>query len=186
MDEMVVNVNVVLEQTANKTITVRATQETTAEDVCIQICRIIGIGTLARHLFALRVTGEKYFLASNHKFKDKLTTVDFRIRFKPANLPNLAKTDAKAYDYYFHQARTDVLENNIPDLEFEKYRQELIGLGITDMYRVMLEKDIPRDTVENEYKKYIPKEVLKRHHFFVKKPIHYMLRKLQQANYDVS
>lgn len=36
----------------------------------------------------------------------------------------------------------------------------------------MLEKDIPRDIVESDYKKYIPKECIKRHSFFIKKPIH--------------
>lgn len=48
----------------------------------------------------------------------------------------------------------------------------------------MLEKDIPKETVENEYKKYIPKEVLKRHLFFIKKPIHDTLGKLQGSVLD--
>ncbi|KAJ8947274.1 hypothetical protein NQ318_014170 [Aromia moschata] len=119
-------------------------------------------------------------------FDGKTTTVDFRIRFKVAHIAKLAKLDINTYNYYFHQARNDVLENKIPDVLYEKYRRELVGLGITDMYRVMLEKDIPRGSVENEYKKYIPKEVLRRHSFFIKKPIHDTLGKLQKSVHDAS
>lgn len=49
----------------------------------------------------------------------------------------------------------------------------------------MLEKRVPRETVESEYRKYIPKECIKRHAFFIKKPIHIALRKISgyDANY---
>lgn len=42
----------------------------------------------------------------------------------------------------------------------------------------MLEKDIPRDIVESDYKKYIPKECIKRHPFFIRKPIHNALARI--------
>lgn len=44
--------------------------------------------------------------------------------------------------------------------------------------RVMLEKEVTRETVESDYKKYIPKECIKRHSFFIKKPIHDALGKI--------
>lgn len=157
---------------------------TTAEELTITVCKQLNIGTIARHLFALRVHGKHIFLAPSDKFSVKHLEYDLRIRFKPANLQQLKKLDIKAYDYYFHQVRTDVFENKIPDLVYDKYKQEIVGLGITDMYRVMMEKDISRETVENDYKKYIPKEVLRRHSFFVKKPIHETLGKIKKAGYD--
>lgn len=169
----------------NKTTQVPYIETTTAEDVCIMICKLIGIGPIARHLFALRTHSKQVFLMPSQTFKDKKHTYDFRIRYKVANINHLKKIDIRAYDYYFHQARNDVLDNNIPDLVFEKFRRELVGLGVTDMYRVMLEKDIPQETVESDYKKYIPKEVLKRHAFFIKKPVHESLGKIRKAGYDV-
>lgn len=42
----------------------------------------------------------------------------------------------------------------------------------------MLEKKIPRETVESDYKKYIPKECIKRHAFFIKRPIHNALGRI--------
>lgn len=160
-------------------------ENTCAEDICITLCKEFAIGTIARHLFALRIYGKHVFLQPFAKVIDQRSTdYDFRIRFKPACLQRLKKIDIKAYDYYFHQVRTDVLDNKIPDLIFEKYRKELVGLGITDMYRVMLEKDIPREVVENDYKKYIPKEVIKRHAFFLKKPIHDNLGKIKKSGHD--
>lgn len=171
--------------TDNKIIHVPYNDTTTAEDVCIVICKQLGIGPVARHIFALRTHTKQIFLMPSEKFCDKKHTYDFRIRFKIASINRLKKIDIKAYDYYFHQARSDVLENHIPDLVFEKYRRELVGLGVTDMYRVMLEKDIPQETVESDYKKYIPKEVLKRHAFFIKKPVHESLARIKKAGYDV-
>lgn len=169
----------------NKIIKIPYNDTTTAEDVCITICKQIGIGTVARHLFALRTQSKQTFLMPSETFQDKKHTYDFRIRYKVANVTScLQKVDIKAYDYYFHQARSDVLDNHIPDLVFEKYRRELVGLGVTDMYRVMLEKDIPQETVESDYKKYIPKEVIKRHAFFIKKPVHESLAKIKKCGYD--
>lgn len=160
------------------------TATTTAEDICISLCRKLGIGTIARHLFALKIHNKQVFVMPAATFADKIREYDLRVRFKVANTKKLKNIDVKAYDYYFHQARNDVLENKIPDLIFEKYRKELVGLGITDMYRMMLEKDIPQETVENDYKKYIPKEVQKRHLFFIKKPIHDTLSKIKKNGHD--
>lgn len=50
--------------------------------------------------------------------------------------------------------------------------------------RVMLEKDVPREIVESDYKKYIPKECIKRHSFFIKKPIHNALARI--SGHDAS
>lgn len=185
MGDSTLNVNIVLE---NKPIPVPYNSKTTAEDVCIYVCKQLNIGTLTRNLFALRVTGKSVYLMPAATFIEKgsSTNVDFRIRFKVANVLKLEKLDINTYNYYFHQARNDVLDNKIPDIVYEKYRRELVGLGITDMYRVILEKDISRESVENDYKKFIPKDVLKRHPFFIKKPIHDTLSKLWKSGRDAS
>lgn len=181
MEELTVNVYIL---TDNKFIKVPYTNNSCAEDICISVCKQLGIGPIARHLFSLRIQGTQLFLMLHSKIVEKNQKFDFRIRYKVADIQRLKKIDIKAYDYYFHQARNDVLSNNIPDIKYEKYRRELVGLGVADMYRVMLEKDIARDIVENDYKKYIPKEVLKRHSFFVKKPIHDSLGKIKKSGHD--
>ncbi|XP_015116546.1 tyrosine-protein kinase hopscotch [Diachasma alloeum] len=151
----------------------------TAEDLCIKVCKMIEIGPVARHLFALRNRSTRLWYPPGYKLdsKDKVK-FEFRLRFKPSTLQRLKQIDPKAYDYYFQQARCDVLENKVPDIIYERHKRELIGLGVSDMYRVMLEKDVPREIVESDYKKYIPKECIKRHSFFIKKPIHQALSKI--------
>lgn len=181
MEELSIIVHTVID---NKFVKVPYTNNTCAEDVCIGLCKQLGIGPVARHLFSLRVHGSKLYLTLHSRINEKNQKYDFRIRYKVANIQRLKKVDIKAYDYYFHQARHDVLENNIPDINFEKYRRELVGLGVADMYRVMLEKDIARDIVESDYKKYIPKEVLKRHSIFIRKPIHDSLGKIKKSGHD--
>ena len=47
-----------------------------------------------------------------------------------------------------------------------------------------LEEELSREIVESEYKKYIPKECIKRHAFFIRKPIHNALTKL--SGYDAA
>lgn len=182
MTESILTINHVLD---NKSVEVPYSSTTTAEDICIHVCKSLNIGPLARHLFALRITGKPLFLTPNARFGSKYVEFDLRIRFKVSRLQDLRRLDLKAYDYFFHQARLDLLKNKIPDIVFEKCKKELVGLGITDMYRVMLEKDIPKEIVESEYKKYIPKEVIKRHAFFIKKPIRETLVKLQKTKHDV-
>lgn len=160
----------------------------TIEDLCIKICKSLGIGPIARHLFALRNHYTKLWYSLSYRLemknKDKF---DFRLRFKPSSLKRLKQIDVNAYDYYFQQARSDVMDNKVPDIVYEIHKQELIGLGVTDMYRVMLEKGIPRETVESEYRKYIPRECIKRHAFFIKKPIHNALLEICKiSGYDAN
>lgn len=71
-----------------------------------------------------------YILTSKDKIK-----FEFRLRFKPASLQRLKNVDSVAYDYYFHQVRSDVLETKVPDIIYEMHKRELIGLGVCDMYR---------------------------------------------------
>ncbi|XP_076665720.1 tyrosine-protein kinase hopscotch isoform X1 [Andrena cerasifolii] len=169
-----------------KELTIAINNGQTIEDLCIKVCKSLGIGPVARHLFALRNHCTKLWYPVAHRLeaKDK-NKFDFRMRFKPSSLRRLKQIDANAYDYYFQQARSDVMDNKVPDIVYERHKQELIGLGVSDMYRVMLEKRVPIKTVESEYRKYIPKECIKRHAFFIKKPIHNALRKISgyDANY---
>ncbi|XP_060536188.1 tyrosine-protein kinase hopscotch-like [Cylas formicarius] len=186
MAEFALTVNLVLED-EEKTMSVPCLNITTAEDVCMHVCKYLNITTIARHLFALRITGEQLFLMPSAIIKEEnVTTVDLRIRFKVASITKLKKIDVNAYNYYFQQARKDVLDNKIPDLVYDRFKEELVGLGITDMFRVMLEKKISRETVENDYKKYIPKEILKKHIFFIKKLIHTNLGRLSKSVTDAS
>lgn len=181
MSSNILTIHVVIE---NSPVQIPYNSATISEDVCIVLCKQLFISPVARHLFALRITGKQVCLMPCATFGEKQQVYDFRIRYKVANILKLKEIDKRAYDYYFHQARNDVLENNIPDLIFEKYKSELIGLGVTDMYRVMLEKDIPRKIVENDYKKYIHKKALKRHSIFIKKPIRDYLGKITESGHD--
>ncbi|XP_014296943.1 tyrosine-protein kinase hopscotch [Microplitis demolitor] len=151
----------------------------TVEDICIAVCKQIDIGPVARHLFALRNKSTRLWFPPGYKLgPQEKCKIEFRLRFKPTSLQRLKSIDSNAYDYYFHQARCDVLENKVPDIVYEKHKSELIGLGVSDMYRVMVEKQVPREIVESDYKKYIPKECIKRHSFFIKKPIHNALGRI--------
>ncbi|KDR06554.1 Tyrosine-protein kinase hopscotch [Zootermopsis nevadensis] len=154
---------------------------TTAEDICVEVSKHLGIGPVARHLFALRLHRSKIWFNPDLRLFETRANADFRLRYKVPSLSRLKKTDICAYDYYFHQARNDVMNNEIPDISYDKYRWELVGLGVADMYRVMLEKGVEREIVESEYKKYIPKEVVKHHFFFIKKPIHDSLVKIKKS-----
>ncbi|KAK2578134.1 hypothetical protein KPH14_012606 [Odynerus spinipes] len=140
--------------TDEKELNVSFTVGWSVEDLCIKICKIFGIGPVARHLFALRNHGTKLWYPTNHKLENKEKT------------------------------RSDVMENKVPDIVYERHKRELIGLGVSDMYRVMLEKRVPREIVESDYKKYIPKECIKRHAFFIKKPIHNALGRI--SGHDAS
>ncbi|XP_046997738.1 tyrosine-protein kinase hopscotch [Schistocerca americana] len=165
----------------DKVLQIDITASPTAEDACVEICKQIGVGPVARYLFALKLRDTKFF-CPDYRTLCENEQYEFRIRFKVPSLSRLRKVDIKAYDYYFNQARQDVMNNKIPDISYDKYKWELVGLGVADMYRVMLETGVDRDNVESDYKKYIPKEVVKHHMFFIKRPIHESLCQISNGS----
>lgn len=91
---------------------------------------------MARHLFALRDHSSKLWFPYGHKLEGReRCKFDFRLRFRPHSMRRLKETDEHAYNYYFQQVRADILENKVPDIIYEKHKRELIGLGVSDMYR---------------------------------------------------
>ncbi|XP_066255438.1 tyrosine-protein kinase hopscotch-like isoform X2 [Euwallacea similis] len=163
-----------------KTIFIPYTSSTIADEVCIAVCTKLNIGPLARHIFALRLPS-KNFLHPTATFRDSTIPLEFRVRLKVASLAKLKKLDSNAYDYFYHQVRLDVIGSNVPDIVYEKHRAELLGLAITDMFRVVMENGVSKESVEEEYRKFVPKVLLKKHRFFVKKPIRTHLEKLEEA-----
>lgn len=165
-------------------------EETTAEDIILECCKSLQIGPVARHLFALRFHNGNEFVSPGVRIlESNRSDFDFRLRYKVSSVnkvppfKRLERIDTRAYNYYFHQARSDILDNKIPDISYSKNKDELVGLGVVDMYRVMLEQGVSRNEVESDYKKYIPKEV-RRHHYniFVKKPVRNCLSDVISSN----
>jgi len=74
------------------------------------------------------------------------------------------------------------MNSKVPDIIYDKHKHELIGLGVSDMYRVTLEQKLSQQIIESDYKKYIPKERIRRHAFFIKKPIHRALTRISGHN----
>lgn len=50
-------------------------------------------------------------------------------------MQKLKQIDEQAYNYYFQQVRIDIMNNKVPDIVYEKHKDKLIGLGVSDMYR---------------------------------------------------
>ena len=108
----------------------------------MKVCKQIGISPVTRHLFALQNRTTRLWYPPDHALqsKEKLK-FEFRLRFKPSSLGRLKQVDPKAYDYYFQQARADVLENKVSDIVYERHKSELMGLGVCDMYRYDMMKN---------------------------------------------
>ncbi|CAH4030590.1 tyrosine-protein kinase hopscotch [Pieris brassicae] len=158
----------------------------TAEELCILLCKKYGIPPLTRTLFALRIKGTDYFLKDNSKVLSGSRDYELRIRFKVPQLSLLITIDMTTYDYYFQQARNDVNENKIPEIKYPEHKRELLGLGIADMMRVILEDNLQLNEVVRNYKKYIPKVVVKSHGPFLKKHAYDCLPKLCSAGHSVN
>ncbi|KAK6642747.1 hypothetical protein RUM43_004249 [Polyplax serrata] len=154
---------------------------TTVEDVCTDIAKTLGIGPICRHLFSLRLRDTKIWLFPSYKLFNMRSdcVFDYRLRFKVPKLSRLKQIDLEAFNYYYHQVRKDILDNQVPDISYEKHKGELLGLGVTDMYRVMIEQGLSLEQIEADYKKYIPKSLLKHHFLFIKPKIHTSLSKIR-------
>lgn len=147
-------------------------KETRAEDIVIDMCKKLNIKPVARHLFSLCLHNSKEWVRPIMKLvESENKDFDLRLRFKIPDFGKLRSVDLECYNFYFHQARCDILNNNVPDISCVKNESELLGMGVADMYRVILETGASRDAVESDYKKFIPKEVYKSHMLFLKQPM---------------
>lgn len=158
----------------------------TAEELCIILCKKYKIPPLTRTLFALRVKGRDYFLKDNAKVLSSTRDYELRIRFKVPRLELLITLDETTYDYYFLQARSDVYENRIPEIKYPEHKKEMLGLGIADMTRATAEENLSVNDVVREYKKYIPKVIVRRHGHVAKKHAHDQLPKLCSVGHSVN
>lgn len=61
---------------------IRCSSNSTAEELCIILCKKYKIPPLTRTLFALRVKGRDYFLKDNAKVLASTRDYELRIRFK--------------------------------------------------------------------------------------------------------
>lgn len=140
-------------------------KEITVEEACTLVAIKLGIGPLSRHLFSLRINATGEWL-SQHFTLQSITTTDvfvYRLRFKVVNLRRFKEIDLSAFNYYFYQVRTDVLSNNVKNLNYEKEKANILGLTVADMFRVMLEDKASLAELEARYKSFIPKIILKNH-----------------------
>ncbi|KAK9497663.1 hypothetical protein O3M35_004350 [Rhynocoris fuscipes] len=153
--------------------------ETTVEEVVVIMCQKYEIKPVTRHLFSFRFDNDNWCAASTYLWNFHHSSFEFRIRYRVPSLSILLDRDVHAFDYYFKQVRDDVLKSRIGDISYEKHKEELMGLAVTDMYREMLHTGKTKKTLIDDYKNYTPKEVLKRHFFFVKKPINDYLEKIE-------
>ncbi|XP_072942901.1 tyrosine-protein kinase hopscotch [Epargyreus clarus] len=178
-----VKVSVVTDRTPN---IIPCSSTYTAEELCIFLCKKHNIPPLTRTLFALRIKGTDYFLKDNSKVLSSSREYELRIRFKVPRLGLLITLDETTYDYYFQQARNDVNDNKIPEIKYPEHKQELLGLGIADMTRAIVEEKLPLNDVVKNYKKYIPKVIVKKHGPFPKKYAHHYLPALCSAGHNVN
>lgn len=80
-------------------------------------------------------------------------------------LSDLNQLDKNTYDYFYHQVRYDVLHSAIPEIEYPKYKDDILGLCVVDMYIEMIENNRSVDFLQQNFKCYIPKELEKKYSF---------------------
>jgi hypothetical protein len=80
--------------------------------------------------------------------------------------------------------RYDVLNNRIPEIEYPKYKNDILGLCVTDMYVEMIENNKSVEDLLKSYKNYIPKELYKYHKIFAKKEIEHSIKGIRNKGHD--
>lgn len=105
-------------------------------------------------------------------------------KFQVPKISELNTLDKSSYDYFYHQVRYDVLNNRIPEIEYPKYKNDILGLCVTDMYVEMIEKNKSVDDLLDNYQNYIPKEFYKYHKIFAKKEIKHTIKGIKNKGHD--
>jgi len=155
------------------------------EAVCKTVAKHLQFRPASLNLFSVRLKqtqGPAVWLPSCFKFEtDKSYNVEFRMRYKIPSLTELSRLDENAFDYVFHQVRSDMLQGDIMDISQDQTKPEALGLCVIDMLRAMHEDKKTLEDIQNNYKQYIPKSIYKQHKFFLKKKIFESLGRLMNS-----
>lgn len=157
--------------------------DNTCEAICRELCRDLQIKPISNLLFSLRIKGSPNFLAGCRSVQPN-ERYELRLRHKMPNLSDFKKLDKNAYNYYYHQAKYDLINNAIAELVYPKHKDEVVGLAITSMYIEMLEHATSIDELEKHYEKYVPKKHVKEHPIYIKKRISKYLRSIKKMDHD--
>lgn len=171
-------------------IKVDITENTTVEDVITEVCKILKIKPVTRTLFALKNTSLSCnaWLSLSHRIaEDKIKKhYEFAIRFRVPNVKSLRSIDINTYNFYFRQVKQSILRNITPSINIEEHESAIIGLGVCDMLRAIVEDNLTRQQVIKNYRNYVPTSVLRKHRFFLKKPVIQSFEEVRVKDCDVA
>lgn len=153
------------------------------EAICRELCKDLGITPIVCSLFSLRIKGTSNFLPNCRPVLPNIE-YEFRVRYQISSLSSFKKLDKVAYNYYFHQVKSDLINNLIPELEYPNHKDKVVGLAVTSMYIEILEKNISIDELEKNYRNYVPQKYIKKHLFIIKQKISKELRHIRNMNHD--
>lgn len=165
-------------------------QSVTCEDICIELSRILKILPNTRLLFGLRVFevvghNEEWCLPGQPLRPN--VTYCFRMRFKVPDLDfQLQSMDINAYEYLYNQMRYDMVHECIPSIRYPLKKDNVMGLGAVDMYIDLLEQTETVDGIESNYKRYLPRPLVKAHKLFIKRKICSSFRMLRERQIDLA
>ncbi|XP_055540141.1 tyrosine-protein kinase hopscotch [Wyeomyia smithii] len=137
-------------------------EEDTSEDLCLQLCNQFGIGPLVQLLVGLRIHDERWFLPPCARPQPG-KKYEFRVRFKIPKLSNLKTLDRALFNYYYYQLRHDLLQSKISEIEYDEYKNKILGYVVNDMYRKMVEDGVTVNDLKRTYDEYIPRKINKEH-----------------------
>ncbi|XP_061389403.1 tyrosine-protein kinase hopscotch [Musca vetustissima] len=162
-------------------------QLATCEEICIDLSRRLGILPNTRLLFGLRVfdddNNEQWCLPGQPLSPGVVYC--FRMRFKvPLIDGQLQSMDPNAYEYLYNQMRYDMVHECIPSIRYPRKKDNVMGLGAVDMYIDYLEQRGTVERIESNYKRYLPRPLVKAH-IFVKRKICNSFRSLRQRNIEL-
>ncbi|XP_058814821.1 tyrosine-protein kinase hopscotch [Topomyia yanbarensis] len=143
-------------------IDIPVSEEDTCEDLCSQLCKRFGIGPLVQLLVGLRIHDEQWFLAPSAR-PQAGKKYEFRVRFKVPKLSNMKSLDRALFNYYYYQLRHDLLQSKITEIEYDEYKNKILGYVVNDMYRKMVEDGVTVTDLKRTYDEYIPRKINKEH-----------------------
>lgn len=160
----------------------------TCEDLCTSLCQQFGFGPLVQLLVGLRIHEERWFLPPS-ALPQAGKKYEFRVRFKIPKLSHLKSLDRALFSYYYYQLRHDLLQSKIPEIEYDEYKNKILGYVVNDMYRKMVEDGVSVADLKRTYEDYIPRKINKEHSllFFnwARTKVFNSLNKISNREHDV-
>ncbi|CAG0915706.1 unnamed protein product [Notodromas monacha] len=155
-----------------------------AEDLCNYVGKLVGTTPRCRLLYGLKEmkpNGETVWLPPNRRIICEPGMPPVELKFLVRFRAPVERLDPKTIDIFIGQIR----EYTLTEETSGAAEKDVLGLSVLDMYREMMESNVPYSTIMSDYGKFVPSRIRRKHLHYTKRAIGEKLKAVMERKESV-